>query len=82
MPAWAVDSDIFKRAVGLFIRNYGKKPTSGADWGMVSGIYKKLGGRVRKAKSSSESFDDEINALRAMYAEQLIDEIHTEYCKK
>lgn len=49
---------------------------------MVSGIYKKLGGRVRKAKSSSESFDDEINAFKSMYAEQLIDEIHTEYCKK
>jgi hypothetical protein len=49
---------------------------------MVSGIYKKLGGRVRKSKASTESIEEEINALRAMYAEQLIDEIHTEYCKK
>jgi hypothetical protein len=61
MPAWVVDDDIFRRAVGLFMRNKGKKPSSGADWGMVSGIYKKLGGRVRSSKAKKESFEELYN---------------------
>lgn len=54
MPAWVVDDVLFKRATGLFIRNYGRKPSSSKDYAIISGIYKKLGGRVRKSKDTKQ----------------------------
>jgi hypothetical protein len=53
-PSWVQDPVIFSRSVGLFIRSKGRKPSSGADWGMISAIYRKLGGRVRASKSAEK----------------------------
>lgn len=85
-PSWAMQPELFKRAVGLFIRNYGKKPSGAADWGVITGIYRKLGGTV--SKKTAEDYD-ELDAIFEMIKEKckdsynnyLIDEMYEELKK-
>lgn len=67
MPAWAIDEDIWKKAYGLFVRQTGHKPSGNADFAMVSGIYKKLGGRISKKKK--ESLDESQDRLDEIFSE-------------
>ena len=63
---WVIDKDIWKKAIGLFIRRHGRKPAD-KDWAIISGIYKKLGGRKKTAKVTKENYNE------------LFDKIYEEY---
>lgn len=83
MPKWVIDKSLFKRAVGLFIKNHGRKPKTNNDWGIISGIYKKLGGRVRKSKDSKECVAENIfNYFKETYVKIVLNDLYEEYVKE
>ncbi len=71
MPKWVEDEKLFSKAVVLFIRNNGHSPKESKDWAIIAGIYKKLGGRVKKTKK--EMIDalgkDLVDGFKADYIE-------------
>ena len=66
MPAWVIDKDIWKKAIGLFIKNHGRKPAD-KDWAIISGIYKKLGGRKAAPKVTKENYNEVFNTIYEEY---------------
>jgi len=86
LPSWAIDDELWKRAYGLFLRQYGKKPNSGADFGIITGIYKKLGGRVQKKKEESlDELDSIFNKIKDLaekdFQEMIFNDLYKEYVK-
>ena len=66
MPDWVIDKDIWKKSIGLFIKNHGRKP-SDKDWGIIGSIYKKMGGRKRTAKVTKENYNEVFNTIYEEY---------------
>ena len=66
MPAWVIDKDIWKKAIGFFMRQHGRKPAD-KDWGIIAGIYKKLGGRKAAPKVTKENYNEVFNTIYEEY---------------
>ena len=76
--------NIYKRAVGLFIKKYGRMP-KGDDWGIVVGIFKGIGGVPAKSKNPKESlseaktyFEEE---FKETYDNFILNELYNEFVK-
>ena len=58
MPDWVKDEKKWKQAIAIFANNNKRGPSSSRDYAQVTGIYKKLGGRI-----SSEGISEAISLM-------------------